>query len=79
MKNKYYRKCGSRSKNGKRWIIELPIKWVKELQLEEAMMELVLKGNTITIRKVVESKSTDEKIPENSVGTAGDGPTITRY
>ena len=43
------------------------------------MMELVLKGNTITIRKVVESKSTDEKIPENSVGTTNNGPTITRY
>ncbi len=72
---KIHRKCTSRNKNRKRWGIEFPLKWVKELQLEEAMMELVLKDNIITIRKVGESKSTDETT--TSIESKDDGPPTT--
>lgn len=78
---KSHRKCTSRNKNRKRWGIEFPLKWVKELQLEEAMMELEKKGNVITIRKVGESKSTDETNTrtENSLESVDDGPPTTVY
>ena len=53
MTKKEYRKCGKRSKNGKRWIVELPLKWVEELELKGAMLELIKNDDsTITIKKI---------------------------
>ena len=58
MKNREFRKCGKRSKDGKKWNIGIPLPWIQELEWEEAMMELTKEENIVTIRKVGETITT---------------------